>query len=572
MKPFILLLVLILAGCTGKKESQNELKLVLSNEVSTLDPGACFDQVCQAIVNTLYEGLYEYEYLKRPYQLRPLLAAEMPRVEENGLKVTIKLKQNIAYHPQPFLGAKRVMKSEDVVNAIKRQAFQGTKGQGWWLFEKRIVGLDEWRAKVGTDLDAFFKESVPGLQTPDHHTIVIKLTKPFPQLAYGLAMNFASPIPAEAIRELKNDLNSVEVGTGAFKLTNYNPNQQAVLERFAGYATSAYPSQGDRIANEGDMLADAGKSLPFLDRVVFLIQKEQQTSWLNFMAGKIDILVLTKDYYQAALTSEGKLTPELVAKKMKIQIAPTLIYWWLAFNMQDPVVGKNLKLREAIAHGVDVEKFIKLFTNNVGQKANSIYPPGIPGYNPSAELPYKYDLAKAKQLLAQAGYPDGKGLPELTFDVRGSSTLNRQIAEFVVQEIGVMGIKAKINSNTFPVFLERSRRGELQFWHGGWVLDYPDAENILQLLATSNFPPGPNSTLYSNKKVDALFEKIRYMEEGDQKHALMAQVEVEVNKDLPWVMLFYTRNYVLTQDKVLNYRYSDIVSNYLKYVKIDQRP
>lgn len=572
MKTSILLTLLLLAACSGKQESKNELKLVLANEISTIDPAACFDQVCQAVVNNMYEALYEYEYLKRPYQLRPLLAAEMPIVENNGLKVTVKLKSNITYHPHKFLSPKRMMKAGDVINALKRQAFISTKGQGWWLFEKRIQGLDEWRAKVGTDLEAFFKEPVSGLQAPDHQTLVITLTKPFPQLAYALAMNFASPIPEEAIRELKNDFGHTAIGTGPFKLTSYNPNQELTMDRYEGYASSTYPTLGDREANAASLLADAGKKLPFLDRVVHLIQKEQQTSWLNFNAGKIDILVLSKDYYQAALGADGKLSAELAKKKVKVQVAPTLIYWWLAFNMKDPVVGKNLKLRQAIAFGVDVEKFIKLFTSNVGQRANSIYPPGIPGYDPSSELPYKYDLERAKKLLAEAGYPEGKGLPELTFDVRGSSTLNRQIAEFVVQEIGVMGIKAKINSNTFPVFLERSRRGELQFWHGGWVLDYPDAENILQLLATSNFPPGPNSTLYSSKRVDELFEKIRYMEEGPEKHALMAQVEEQVNKDLPWVMLYYTRNYVLIQDRVENYRYSDIISNYLKYVKIRATP
>lgn len=568
MKTILLCSILLFASCSGKKTTQNELRLALGNEISTIDPAACFDQVCQAVVNTLYEALYEYDYLKRPYQLRPLLAAELPLIENNGLKVTIKLKANIPYHPQSFLNPKRLVKAEDVVNAIKRQAFVATKGQGWWLFEKRIKGLDDWRVKVGTDLEKFFQEPVSGLETPDHHTIIFHLNKPFPQLAYGLAMNFASPIPEEAIRELKNDLGHVEVGTGAFKLSRYNQNSEVVVDRFDSYVSSTYPGQGDRQANEMNLLVDSGKKLPFLDRVVFLVQKEQQTSWLNFQAGKLDILVLTKDYYQSALTADGKLSKELEDKKIKMQVAPTLIYWWLAFNMKDPVVGKHLKLRQAIAHGVDVDKFIRLFTNNVGQKANSIYPPGIPGYNPSAELPYKYDVAKSKKLLAEAGFPEGKGLPELTFDVRGSSTLNRQIAEFVVQELSVLGIKSKINANTFPVFLERSRRGELQFWHGGWILDYPDAENILQLLASSNFPPGPNSTMYSNKKVDALFEKIRYMEEGPQKHALMAEVEQEVHKDLPWSMLFYTRNYVLTQQRVENYRYSDIVTNYLKYVKI----
>lgn len=568
---FIFLLIFLVA-CSGKKQTSNELVQVLSNEISTIDPAVCYDQVCQSIVNNIYEGLYEYEYLKRPYQLRPLLAAAAPIIVDEGKKITIKLKQDIPYHPHPSISPNRMMKAQDVVNAIKRQAFLGTKGQGWWLFENKIVGLDEWRKKVGTDLEAFFKEPVKGLQAPDHHTLVILLNKPFPQLAFGLAMNFASPIPEEAIRALKNDLGQVAIGTGPFKLTSYNPIQEATLERFEPYHTSTYPTLGDRYANENGLLADSDKKIPFLDKAVFLIQKEQQTSWLNFLAGKVDVLVLTKDYYQAALGDNGQLSPDLKKKNIKMQVAPTLIYWWLAFNMKDPVVGKNLKLRQAVAHAVDVEKFVKLFTSNVGQKANSIYPPGIPGYDPSAELPYQYDLTKAKKLLADAGYPEGKGLPELTFDVRGSSTLNRQIAEFVVQEIGTIGIKAKINANTFPAFLERSRRGELQFWHGGWILDYPDAENILQLLVTSNFPPGPNSTLYSNKKVDGLFEKIRYMGEGPEKHILMKQVEDEVNKDLPWVMLFYTRNYVLTQGKVLNYRYSDIITNYLKYVKIKTTP
>lgn len=573
MKLVLPLLLVLLAACSGNKsDGGNALSMALSNEISTIDPAACYDQVCQAIVNTLYETPYEYEYLKRPYQLRPLLATELPLIEEAGRKVTIRFKQDIPYHPQSFFKGTRLVKAQDFANAIKRQAFQATRSQGWWLFEHRVVGLDDWRKKVANDQEAFFKEPVEGLQTPDDHTLVIRLTKPFPQLQFALAMNFASPVPEEAIRALKNDLGHVAVGTGAYTLKEYNPNQIVVMERFKDYHSSTFPSIGDRQANGENMLADAGKKLPFIDKVTFNVQKEQQTSWLNFLAGKVDILVLTKDYYQAALTADGQLTAELKQKNVQMQVAPTLIYWWLAFNMKDPVVGKNLKLRQAIAHGVDVEKFIKLFTNNVSQKANSIYPPGIPGYDPSAELPYKYDLEKAKKLLAEAGYPEGKGLAELTFDVRGSSTLNRQIAEFVVQEIGALGIRARINANTFPVFLERSRRGELQFWHGGWILDYPDAENILQLLASSNFPPGPNSTLYANKRVDEIFEKVRYMEEGPEKHALMAEAEVEVHKDLPWVMLFYTRNYVLSQPKIRNYRYSDIITNFIKYVRIEAKP
>lgn len=573
MKILFLCLAFVLSACDSKKEVQvRELRLSLSSELSTLDPAGCYDTVCAPVVANSYETLFEYEYLKRPYQLRPLLAEEMPVFEEGGRKITIKLKKNIGYHPQTFLPPDRTVTSEDIVTAIKRQAFVPTQGKGWWMFENKIVGLDEWRKTVKDDLELCLKTPVPGLATPDAHTLVIRLTKPFPQLLFSLAMTFTSPMPAEAVRHFKNDLNMAMVGTGPFVLKDYNPNQQAIFERHPGYTTSTFPTQGDRFANEQGLLADAGKKLPFVDRVSMVVMKEQQTSWLNFLSNKIDILSLSKDYYEAALGPNGKLSQELTDKKVKLQVAPTLIYWWLAFNMRDPVLGKNLILRQAIAHAIDTEKFIKLFTNNTGQRANSIYPPGVPGYNPSAELPYKFDLAKAKELLAKAGYPDGKGLPEITFDVRGNSTLQRQMSEFVVQELRAIGIPAKPSLNSFPVFLERSRRGELQFWHGGWVVDYPDAENILQLLTSNNFPPGPNASFYSNKNVDALFEKISLMEEGPEKHQLMEQLEAQVHKDLPWIMLYYARTYVLTQNRIKNYRYSDIIFNNTKYFNISDRP
>lgn len=574
MKAYFILFVSIylIASCTNKRDaSTQELRLSLGAEIPTIDPATCYDTVCAPVVSTGYETLYEYEYLKRPYALKPLLAEEFPVIEENGKKITIKIKKGIPYHPQPFFTQKRFVKAEDFVNAFKRQAYIPTTGKGWWLFEGRIVGLDDWRKRVGSDFSRFFAEKISGIQAVDDHTLVIRLTKPFPQLQFSLAMTFTSPTPAEAIVHLKNDFSNIMVGTGPFVLKEYNPNQQVTFEKYNSYSASSYPTQGDRYANEQGLLKDAGKSLPFVDKVVMVVMKEQQTSWLNFLSDKIDTLTLTKDYYQAALGSDGKLTAELTEKNVSLQVAPTLIYWWLAFNMKDPIVGKNLLLRQAIAHAIDTDKYVKLFTSNVGQKANSIYPPGIPGYNPSAELPYKYDLSKAKELLAKAGYPEGKGLPELTFDVRGNSTLHRQIAEFVVQELKAVGIAAKASLNTFPVFLERSRRGELVFWNGGWVLDYPDAENILQLLYSNNFPPGVNNTYYANKKVDSLFQQISLLEDGPEKHKLMDDLEMEVNKDLPWIMLYYSRNYVISHNRVKNYRYSDIIYNFTKYIKISDQ-
>lgn len=295
--------------------------------------------------------------------------------------------------------------------------------------------------------------------------------------------------------------------------------------------------------------------------------KESQTRWLNFQSKKIDFLVIPKDNYSSAIDPNGHLTDELKKKNIKLHIAPTLTYWWISFNMKDSLLGKNKNLRLAVAHAIDVDKYITVFTNNIGQKANSIYPPGIPGYDPSHQLPYEYNLKKAKEYLAKAGFPDGKGLPEFNYDVRGSSTTNRQQAEFIKADLEKIGFKINVVLNTFPAFLEKARRGQLQIWQDGWAMDYPDAENALQLLYTKNHAPGPNATFYSNPKFDKKFEELRFLEDGVDKRKLMIEMENIVHDDLPWVMQYYARSYILYHDYLRNYRQSDLVYNNMKYLR-----
>lgn len=572
MKYFLICCLLLTLAC--KKQSGNKpdtLSFALSSEISTLDPANCYDQICYIAVSQIYESLYEMEYLKRPYTLRPLLAEGFPIVSKDRLTYTFKLKKDIKYHDSETLPKGRTVKAQDFINQIKRLAFVPTTSQGWWLFDGKVKGLNEWRKKVGSDLDNFFTHDVEGLRAPDDHTLVIELTEVYPQLLYALAMNFTSPIPAKAIKENNNELTNNFYGTGPYYIESYNPSQEVILKKYKDYKTSVYPTQGDRYAHEKGLLKDAGAKLPFVGTVKLVVMKEAQTAWLNFLKNNIDMINLTKDHYHVALTPEGKLKPEITKDNIHLQTSPTLIYWWLSFNMQDPVLGKNLNLRKAIAHGVNIEKYIELFTYNVAQKANSIYPPGIPGYSPSAELPYSYDLEKAKEYLKKAGYPEGKGLPTLTYDVRGTDTIRRQMGEFIQQELKNIGININVSMNSFPAFLEKSRKGELQFWQGGWILDYPDAENVLQLLNSANVPPGPNSSQYINPEFDELFNELKTMEEGPEKFALMAKMENMVNQDLPWVMQYYTRNYILLHNHLANFRYSDIINNNLKYLKIKKQ-
>lgn len=568
MKFLTLLILLTNLACTKGEKKRDTLSISLQQEIATLDPANCFDTVCYVPVFSVYESLYELDYLKRPYSLRPLLADGMPDISSNRLKYVFRLKKNIKYHANEFLPKDRTVKAQDVVDQIKRLAFQGTKSQGFWLFDGKIKGINDWRTKVGTDMSLFASEKIPGVYAEDDHTLVIELMRPYPQLLYAMALPFTTPVPMEAITGYKNDLSLNAVGTGPYVIQNLNLSQEVTLRKHNDYITSTYPSDGDRYANENKLMQDAGKKLPFIENVRLVVIKEAQTDWLNFLKKKTDMINLTKDHYQVALTPDGKLKAEIAKDRILLQASPTLIYWWIAFNMQDPTFGKNLNLRKAIAHGVNIDKYIEIFTYNVAQKANSIYPPGVAGYSPSAELPYKYDLALAKEYLKKAGFPDGKGLPTVVFDVRGTDTRKRQMGEFVQQELRNLGIKVDVRINTFPAFLEKSRKGALQFWQGGWVLDYPDAENVLQLLTSQNLPPGPNSSQYANPKYDALYEKVRELEDGPEKFELMAKMENIVNEDLPWVMQYYSRNYILYHDYLENFRYSDIIYGNLKYLKI----
>lgn len=580
IKIFIgLLLLATISSCSKEKETRkNILNYALTSNVSTLDPVISYDTVSAKVVYQIYESLYEYDYLKRPYQLKPMLAEELPKIDEDRLTYEIKIKEKIFYHDHPaFKGKSREVVAMDFVNQIKRLAItQGSNG--WWLFDGKIKGLNELKESA-LKMQAKFKskrefyesvlnEKVEGLAVRDKYTLIIKLSQPYPQLIYALAMAFTSPVPQEIIINTDNDLSQVAVGTGPYYLHSWKKSSNLKLLRFKKYRGTTYPNQGDRYSYENNLLADSAKTIPFIDQINFHIMKEAQTRWLNFLNKKIDIIVLTKDHFPVALDKTGELNKEFKQKDIQLQIAPTLTYWWLAFNMTDPVLGKNLKLRKAFAHAINIDEYIKSFTNNIALKANSIYPPGILGYNPSNILPYEYNLEKAKKLLAEAGYPKGKGLPVFSYDVRGSTTVSRQMGEFIQKELAKAGIKIKVNLNTFPGFLNKARTGQLQLWQGGWAMDYPDPENVIQLLISKNHPPGPNSTYYSNREVDKLYQKLFFSKSPEEVTSLTKKVENIISNDLPWIMQFYSRNYILHHGHLKNFRQSDLINNNFKYLRI----
>ena len=572
MKKVILLVIIVLFhACSKPKEKDNYkniLNLAIRDEIPTFDPSSAYDVVSSTVMYQTYEQLYEYHYLKRPFALKPLLAKGMPKIENDGKRYIINIQKNVLYHNDPSLKKGRSLIAQDFINQIKRLAFKPNKSNGWWLFDGKIKGLNDFREKAGSDFQKYIDLKVSGLKTRGDHTLIIDLLEPYPQMIYALSMSFTSPLPIESITYYKNNLSKNIVGTGPFKLESFKPDHPITLTKFKKYKLSSYPKKGDRKSHSKNLLIDAGKPLPFLNEINLHIIKKHTSRWDSFINKKIDIISLSKEHLKIALNKFGELKDDLKEKNISLQIAPTLTFWWLSFNMKDPLLGKNKDLRKAITYAIDRDKFIDLSTNKTGQKANSIYPPGVPGYNPSKTISINYNIDLSKKLLKKAGYPGGKGLPVLQYDTRGDTELTKKQAEYIKSQMKKIGINLKIVVNSFTTFLKKVREGSLQLWMGGWSMDYPDAENLLQLLYSKNSPPGPNATFYHNEIFDSSFKKFKTVYNIEEKKDLMKSMEEEVLKDLPWFMLYYQRTYTLFHKKIQNYRYSDIIPNVYKYLRI----
>jgi oligopeptide transport system substrate-binding protein len=267
----------------------------------------------------------------------------------------------------------------------------------------------------------------------DRYTYRIRLHGLYPQFTYWLAMPFFAPIPVEAdqfysqpgMKEKNITLDWYPVGTGPYMLTINNPNRKMVMERNPNFHGERYPSEGEPEDRKNGLLADAGKSLPFIDKVVFSLEKESIPAWNKFLQGYYDASGISSDSFDQAIQVSGQgevaLTDTMKEKGIRLVTGVAASTFYMGFNMRDPVVGGYTetarKLRQAISIAVDYEEFIAIFANGRGIPAQGPLPPGIYGYEPgkTGMNPYVYDwqngklkrkdITEAKRLLAEAGYP-----------------------------------------------------------------------------------------------------------------------------------------------------------------------
>ncbi len=584
---FLLLAAVLALGpaCT-KKKIDGDLHLVMWENPKSFDPAVSSDAYAAEAIGNIYETLLQYHYLKRPYELTTLLAKEMPKYSTDGLTVTIPIKSKIFFQNDScFKESKgRELIADDFIYSFKRLADPKILSEGWWVFDGKIKGLNEWREEAAKNGRADYSKSIEGFQSPDPYTLVIKLKKRYPQLNYILAMAFTVPIPHEAVDKYGAEFSNHPVGTGPYVLKEYTRGSRIVFERNPSFHGENFPARVTRAPNfecePNKMTAecgvkdadysdlDYGKPMPFTDRVVVHISLERQPAWLDFLRGNLDWDVIPKDSFSSTLNSDHKLKPEFADKGMILTPDDSTTEWFLGYNMEDPVVGGKSKfLRQAMGLAYNSNKEIELFTFGLSRPANQILPPSINGHLTGIP-PRETNIEKAKALLVKAGYPEGKGLPKLFFDVEGSSQ-ERQRGEFFKSQMAQIGINVEVRPNTRPELFEKKRKAKLQIHMDGWIADYPDAENFMQLLYGPNRPPGSNNQSFNNAEFNQLYEKMAGTSPGPKREKTIRRMTEIFLDESPWTPNWIAVLYHMHQGWMKNYIYSDFSYCNYKYYRVD---
>ncbi|MGH8751911.1 MAG: ABC transporter substrate-binding protein [Burkholderiales bacterium] len=511
----------------------------------------------------------------------------------------------------------RELSAEDYVYEIKRLAHPRLHLPIFGLMSDYIFGLKEYAQtlkKANQELmtkegkDAWLdltRYPLPGAQVVDRYTYRIKVRGKYPQMVYWLAMPFFAPVPLEVDRfysqpgmaEKNLTLDWYPVGTGPYMLTENNPNSRMVLEKNPNFHGEAYPGAGDSEDAEHGLLKDAGRPLPFIDRAVFSREKESIPYWNKFLQGYYDASGISSDSYdqavQAGAQGEAVVTEQMRAKGIRLEtsVATSIIY--LGFNMLDPVVGgyseRARKLRQAISIAVDYEEYISIFANGRGIAAQGPIAPGIWGFRAAGEgiNPLVYDwvdgaprrkpLEAAKKLLAEAGYPDGRdaksGEPLLVnFDVTARGPDDKARLDWQRKQFAKLNLQLNVRATDYNRFQEKIRKGDAQIFNWGWNADYPDPENFLFLLAGAQGKvkyDGENAANYDNPEYNELFERMKNMENGPERQAIIDKMVAIARNDAPWLWGFHPKDFSLLHGWMHNVKPNQMARNHLKYERID---
>ncbi len=480
----LLAIVALLVPMAAGAAPSGTLRAVFTSDPPTLDPAQATDTTSSAVVRQLFDTLVELDERLEPV---PALA-ERWTVSRDLRTYTFVLRSGVKFHNG------RPLTVTDVKYSFERAA----KGKRPWVFEK-IAGAP-----------AFIKgaaREIVGIRVVDERTVELRLEKPFAPFLYLMAYDAASIVPRQETERLGAAFATRPVGTGAFRLKEWRRDDRVVLEAFKEHFRGA----------------------PAPDGVIFRIIPAEITRFNEYKAGNLDFTDIPTGHCRAA-----KAEPTL---KGQVAIWPTLGTHAVRFNVEKPPFNDR-RVRLAVAHAIDPSAVVDGLLEGCVIPGKGILPPALPGFNPAVTRP-GFDRAKARRLLAEAGFPEGRGLPPITYHFN-TSDLNQRIAELLQSQLREVGITLELRRLDWAAHIKVVDEGAVMMFRQGWIADYPDPENFLTVLFHSrNVGAAGNTSRYRNPEIDRLFDEADAMPAGPARFKLYQTAEQRLLDDGVWITLYH---------------------------------
>ena len=588
---FCCLVAASLISAVDAADARKVIRVAYTGAESKLDPQAESDEASGGISDNIFDTLLEYDYLSRPAKLKPRAAVAMPQISADGTVYTLRIKPGIYFTPDPaFKGKKRELVAEDFVFAIKRLFDPVIKSQWLFLVEGKIKGADAVAADAKKKNRFDYDRPIAGLQAPAKYTLRIELNNTDYVFLYALAMHATAAVAREVAEFYGDDFHAHPIGTGPYMMKEWVRGSRIVLEANPDFREETFESDGADDAYSRQIAANLrGKRIPIAGRVEIYIIDEAQPRWLAFLSGEHDYLrPLPEEFANIALPG-GKLAPNL--RKKGIRVTPDEVAYttYTTFNMEPEVDGKpnhvggytpeRVALRRAIAMAFRIDEQIATLDKYQSTRANTPLPPAVAGHNPRFVSPtLEYSAAKAKALLDMFGFidRDGDGYREnpdgtpLSFDHGSFPTQReRQRNELWKKSMDDIGIRVTFDKvEKLPELRKQARFGKVQSFSYGWIADYPDGENFLQLLWKGAIGQ-TNYAMFDLPEYNELFERSKKMPDGPERNALYERMVKLILVYVPWFVETFKAQNVLMQPWLLNYKKHPFAVEPWKYLDVD---
>lgn len=505
-------LLLLVFSCRGPFERLDENSVFRYNEssnITSLDPAFARNQANIWGTNQLYNGLLQ---LNDKLEVEPCIAKNF-EISDDGKTYTFHLRADVYFHASPcFPGSKsRRVGAEDFVYSFRRLLDPAVASPGAWVF--RNVKLSS--------------SGQPAFHVLNDSTLAIELEHPFPPFPGLLTMQYCSVIAQEAVEYFGNDFRRNPVGTGPFRFGMWKEGVKLVLLKNPSYFEK-----------------ENGQPLPYLDAIAVTFIVDKHTAFLEFIKGKLDFMSgIDASYKDELLTRNGDLNPKYSDRIQKIT-QPYLNTEYLAFQVNpDLAISKDNPLmikevRQAINYGFDRKRMMRFLRNNIGEPGLfGFVPPGLPSFDSNEVKGHVYNPVLAGELLAKAGYPNGRGLPDITIATNASYL---DLTRYIQHQLNELGFNIRIDVNPPATLREMIAQARVPFFRASWIADYPDAENYLSLFYSRNFTPaGPNYTHFSSAEYDLLYEKAMIEINDSVRYRHYRQMDQIVMDQAPVVVLYY---------------------------------